>query len=72
MEAASDLEKCDFGKIANEDCHKTILLVELVYSNWKNVMGVKEKYRPTVGELGLTLLIWVLGHQRYVTIMHGS
>ena len=22
MEAASDLEKCDFGKIANEDCHK--------------------------------------------------
>ena len=22
MEAASDLEKCDFGKIVNEDCHK--------------------------------------------------
>ena len=42
---------------------KTILLVELVHSNWKNVMGVKEKY--TVGELGLTLLIWVIGHQRY-------
>ena len=45
----------------------TILLVELVYSNWRNVMGMKEKY--TVGELGLTLPMWVIGRQRYVTIM---